>query len=101
MWWENPSVTQGAIAERVGLSRKAVNEAFQTKGWQDAKRDIIAERMPGLIPAAWQALMHSFAKGNPSGAVEVLRAFGCLTNPREGQLAMTTLLDIIKAEAGL
>jgi hypothetical protein len=102
MWWENPSVTQQAIADRVGVSRKAVNEAFQTEAWEVTRREYILDRIPELVPAAWKALRLQWEKGNAAGALDVLRWFGAIGNAKvEVNHELDTLLDIIRAEAGI
>ena len=47
----------------------------QRPSWKTAWSGVYVER---LVPRAVQALVTAWSKGNPSGAVEVLRSAGCL-----------------------
>lgn len=76
--WANPSATWEQIAEKVGRSRRQVERWRHTEAWEIAFREAGTVYIERLAPAAVSALVKAWAKGNPAGAVDVLRSFGFL-----------------------
>lgn len=78
--WSDPSATWEEIASKVGRTRKTVGEWRKTEAWEIAFRNAGAEIVESMAPAAVQALLKAWAKGNPANAIDVLRSFGFVRN---------------------
>ena len=79
--WAVPTDTWGATAEKVGKSRQHLNRVRATPEWETAFREAGREYIERLAPAAYSALLKAWNKGNPSGALDILRSFGLV--PKE------------------
>lgn len=79
--WANPSGSWEATAAHVGISNSQLKRWRKTEQWEIAFREAGTEYMEKLAPAAVHALVKAWAKGNPAGALDVLRSFGFLRAP--------------------
>jgi hypothetical protein len=78
----------------------------KSEEWEIAFREAGNEYVEKLAPAAVHALVKAWAKGNPAGAIDVLRSFGFLTGEKvtvhfevEGEReTLTKLLELRQAE---
>ncbi len=53
-----------------------------------------AGRVSDLVPEAVAALRRAWGRGNPSGAIEILRSFGYLRNAAEHRVSPTETRDL-------
>jgi hypothetical protein len=66
------------VAQAAGCHRNTLERWRDTEAWEIALREAGAAHIADLAPAAIAALLKSWGRGNPSGAIEVLRALGFL-----------------------
>jgi hypothetical protein len=76
--WENPGAPWDEVAAQVGRSTRQLHRWRRTELWEVAWREAGTPHVERLVPRAVQALVTAWSKGNPSGAVEVLRSSGHL-----------------------
>lgn len=76
--WANPGSTWRQTADAVGRTPMQLERWRKTEQWEIAFREAGNEYVEKLAPAAVHALVKAWAKGNPAGAIEVLRSFGFL-----------------------
>ncbi len=79
--WAHPDATWAEVATAAGCHRNTLERWRDTEAWEVAVRQAGAEHIDSLAPAAIAALRKSWARGNPAGAVDVLRALGLLNPP--------------------
>ena len=80
--WANPHATWEQVAGHVGRSRRQLERWRASEAWEIALREAGTEYVDRLAPAAAHALARAWNKGNPAGAIEVLRSFGFLRPDR-------------------
>jgi hypothetical protein len=81
MRWALPTDTWEQTAEKVGRSREQLRRVRNTPEWETAFHEAGREYIERLAPAAYSALLKSWNRGNPSGALDILRSFGLV--PKE------------------
>jgi hypothetical protein len=103
--WANPGSTWEQVATHIGKSTRQLDRYRETEAWEIAFREAGNEYVEKLAPAAVHALVKAWAKGNPAGAIDVLRSFGFLTGEKltvrfevEGEReTLTKLLELRQA----
>jgi hypothetical protein len=80
--WITPARAWGDIAKEIGVDVSSLYRWRQTEQWEVTFREAGAEYVETLAPAAVSALVRAWGKGNPHGALEVLRSFGFLKNEK-------------------
>lgn len=92
--FEHPTVTWQTVAEHVGVNRKTLWEWRSSQEWRDIYRGVAADHVFDLAPAAIEALRRAWRRGNPAGALEVLKSLGYL--PKEAKAGGETVRFTLK-----
>jgi hypothetical protein len=80
--WENPDATWPEVAKAIGRSRQQLLRYRHTEEWEVTFREAGQAHVDKLAPHAVAALLRAWRKGNPAGAIDVLRSFGFLRSER-------------------
>lgn len=104
--WANPGASWEQVAKSIDRSPRQMDRYRKTEAWEIAFREAGNEYVEKLAPAAVHALVKAWAKGNPAGAIDVLRSFGFLTGEKitlkfevEGERdTLSKLLELRQAE---
>lgn len=78
MRFANPDDKWSEIGERVGITRQQLLKWRASEQWEIASREVADRFVGDLAPDAIAALKKAWKKGNPAGALEILRALSLL-----------------------
>jgi len=74
----HPEATWDEIAEKCDTTRVTTWRWRATEEWEIVSREIAARHVADLAPDALAGLRRAWKKGNPAGALDVLRALALL-----------------------
>jgi hypothetical protein len=80
--WNNPSGTWADIAKYLGKDLKTIYNWRQSEHWEIIYRKVASRDMDSMASEAKRALITAWRAGNPSGALEILRSFGLISNEK-------------------
>ena len=79
--WAHPDAPWAEVADVAGCHRNTLERWRKSEAWEVAMREAGAEHVETLAPAAVKALLKAWERGNPTGALEVLRSLRFLRPP--------------------
>jgi hypothetical protein len=91
--WAEPDLTWQEIAHRVGRTPETMSRARRTEEWDVVLREAGATYLEKLAPAAANALLRQWTKGNANGAIEILRSLGFLRMREKRSMTMKEALE--------
>jgi hypothetical protein len=80
--WTHPDATWEETATAAGVHRNTLQTWRASEAWEICFRDAGNAYIEKLAPLAVDALVRSWGKANPNGAIDVLRSFGFLRPDR-------------------
>jgi hypothetical protein len=86
----NPEANWDQIAAHVGTSTVSLWRWRKLEQWEIICREVASEHIGDLAPDAIAALRRAWKKGNPAGALDVLRALALL---RSAELNVTHSME--------